>query len=189
MPKAALYDSGTSLAYWLMAPPRVRSRQTKAQDMTPPNVIPVDEFTTPSPVTVTPSTPLSDVVRLMRENGFFHLPVVDGDHPVGIISERDVRGVATSDRPLSLITVGEVMSTPVYSVEVGTALETVALGMARRHVGSALVTQNGSIAGIFTGTDALNALVEVLRGEPLSVEVPGSTFGEPEEDPAYGLNA
>src|SRR5262245_10489104 len=102
----------------------------------------VDEFTTPSPISVLPATPVATVAEIMRKNGVSHVPVVEGGQAVGILSDRDMR-MYVHATGLDLVTAGEVMSKPVFSVEVGTPLEAVALGMARRHVGSALVTDGG----------------------------------------------
>src|ERR671932_2820173 len=50
----------------------------------------VREWMTPEPITATEETSLEDAGRTMLEHGFRHLPVVDGDRPVGIVSIRDV---------------------------------------------------------------------------------------------------
>jgi acetoin utilization protein AcuB len=126
--------------------------------------IPVDEYTTPSPLTVASSEPLERVAALMRENGFRHVPVVDGTEVSGIISERDVKllaGIAGTEA----VTAGDIMVVKPYCTESGTPLEQVVLEMSRRKIGSVIVVDGRQIVGIFTSTDALNALVEILRGE------------------------
>lgn len=50
----------------------------------------VREWMTPDPVTVAPATPVEEAGRIMLEKGFRHLPVVDGERPVGIVSIRDL---------------------------------------------------------------------------------------------------
>lgn len=44
---------------------------------------------TPSPQTVAPSDLAIEALRMMQASGFRHLPVVDGDAVVGIVSRRD----------------------------------------------------------------------------------------------------
>jgi CBS domain-containing protein len=44
---------------------------------------------TPQPMTLHPDEPFSRALRLMHENGFRHLPVVEHDRPLGIVSARD----------------------------------------------------------------------------------------------------
>jgi len=56
-----------------------------------------------------------------------------------------------------------------YVVESGTPLDQVALEMSNRKIGSAIVRNFDSFNyGIFTSTDALNALIEVVRGQIMS---------------------
>jgi CBS domain-containing protein len=50
----------------------------------------VREWMTRDPITVEESTPAREAAKLMLEKGFRHLPVIDGDQTVGIVSIRDV---------------------------------------------------------------------------------------------------
>ena len=53
--------------------------------------VPVEEYTSQAPVTITEDTSYPDIVELMQKNRFRHLPVVVGDKAVGIISERNLK--------------------------------------------------------------------------------------------------
>ncbi len=48
------------------------------------------EWMTPDPVTASESTSAADAARTMLENGFRHLPVVEGERAIGVVSLRDV---------------------------------------------------------------------------------------------------
>ena len=50
----------------------------------------VGDIMTTNPVVVAPSTDLESCLLLMREHGFRHLPICDGDRLVGIVSLRDL---------------------------------------------------------------------------------------------------
>jgi CBS domain-containing protein len=50
----------------------------------------VREWMTSDPITASADTDVEDAGRTMLENGFRHLPVVDGEQAVGIVSIRDV---------------------------------------------------------------------------------------------------
>jgi len=55
-----------------------------------PASVKVEAVMTRNPITVTTDTHIRDCIRLVREKGFRHLPVVDGKGTaVGIISTRD----------------------------------------------------------------------------------------------------
>jgi acetoin utilization protein AcuB len=129
----------------------------------------VEQYTTPCPVSVKESDSLATVETLMEEYGIRHIPVVRDDFPIGIISERDLYRRARSEGYQSN-TAFEVMTPVPFTVNENAPLSKVALEMSAQKVGSAIVVNaEGKLAGIFTSIDALNALVEVLRGdtEPL----------------------
>jgi CBS domain-containing protein len=50
----------------------------------------VREWMTADPITASPSTSPEEAARIMIEQGFRHLPVLEDDQAVGIISIRDV---------------------------------------------------------------------------------------------------
>jgi CBS domain-containing protein len=117
------------------------------------------------PVTVTANTELGEILRIMTEGGFRHLPVVDGQKPVGIISERDIK-VLTRHVPNPKLTAFELMTPGPHTISGDLTIDKAALDLSRYKIGSALVVDGkGELQGIFTTTDALNALIEIVRGE------------------------
>jgi len=50
----------------------------------------VREWMTADPITATPDTPIEEAGRTMLEHGFRHLPVVEGERAIGIVSIRDL---------------------------------------------------------------------------------------------------
>ncbi|HOL38593.1 MAG TPA: CBS domain-containing protein, partial [Rubrivivax sp.] len=63
----------------------------------------------------------------------------------------------------------DLLRTDPVSVRADTPLDDVAYVMSDRKIGSVIVTEaDGSFLGIFTVTDALNALIEVSRARPSS---------------------
>ncbi len=127
--------------------------------------IPVDEFSTPTPFTVKSNTSMEEVSRIMTDNGIRHVPVVSGNEAVGIISDRDLKVLGKFPAWSSFVA-EDVMSPNPYMVSPETNLDEVAYYMSANKIGSALVQDEiGNIVGIFTATDALHALIEVMRGE------------------------
>ncbi|HPO17969.1 MAG TPA: CBS domain-containing protein [Rubrivivax sp.] len=125
----------------------------------------VEEYTTPNPVTAELDMPIGDVQQLMREHGVRHLPVVRDGRVLGVISDRDVRvvlGLSTEHR--HQVRAGDIMAPQPLTVNAAAPLDEVAYAMSERKVGSAIVNdENGEFLGIFTATDALNALIELTR--------------------------
>jgi CBS domain-containing protein len=50
----------------------------------------VREWMTEDPVTASESTPVDDAMRTMLEQGFRHLPVVEGGRTIGVVSLREL---------------------------------------------------------------------------------------------------
>ena len=51
----------------------------------------VADIKTPNPATVRQDIPLGEVVGLMQQGDCRHMPVMRGQMPVGIITDRDIR--------------------------------------------------------------------------------------------------
>lgn len=134
--------------------------------MNPINM-PVEEYTTPNPVTAPESARIEDLVATMKEFGVRHIPIVSRDRVVGIVSDRDLKLVMG----LNLngghsILASEIMVKDPVTVAAGAPLDEVAFEMSRSKIGSVIVNdEQDKLLGIFTVTDALNALVEIVRGQ------------------------
>lgn len=126
--------------------------------------MPVEEFTTPDPVTAVEDASVEQLNRLMAEYGVRHLPILRGQQVVGIISERDLKVVAGLDfEEKSLVRAGDIMVREPVTMSADTPLDEVAFEMSSRKIGSVIVNESDRFLGIFTVTDALNALIEILR--------------------------
>ncbi|MDT3679695.1 MAG: CBS domain-containing protein [Burkholderiaceae bacterium] len=126
---------------------------------------PVEEFTTPNPVTATANTSIDELRAMMTTYGVRHLPIVRDGDVVGLVSDRDLRVAQGLSAAHQLqVLAADIMSTDPVSVKAETPLDEVALTMSDRKIGSVLVHEaDGTFLGIFTLTDALNALIEVVR--------------------------
>ncbi|WP_224448175.1 CBS domain-containing protein [Haloprofundus salilacus] len=56
----------------------------------PKDETPVSVYMSANPITMTAQTPIRDVADSMIEHGFHHLPVVDDDDLIGIITTTDL---------------------------------------------------------------------------------------------------
>lgn len=125
-----------------------------------PSLKPVSRYMSASPVVIQQTAPLTEAIALMQEHNVRHLPVLDGQTPVGILSERDV-AMAGSLVPdaWEMIPVAEAMTPQPYTVSAETQVVRVARAMAEHRYGAVLITSEaGALLGVFTTTDAMGVL-------------------------------
>lgn len=114
--------------------------------------------------TIPMETSLPEARRLMTESRVRHLPVMDEGKLVGLLSERDLgrlEGFSWVD--LALVSVPDAMVDVPYVVSPETPFIEVLRTMLAHRYGSALVSDQGRLVGIFTTTDALAWLIETLE--------------------------
>jgi acetoin utilization protein AcuB len=102
----------------------------------------------------------------MVEHGVRHLPVKDGGRLVGVLTDRDLKRALDPELglpPKEELFVRDVLVTEAYVVESTAPLDEVLEHLVEQHIGSALVTKNGRLVGIFTATDACRILCRHLR--------------------------
>ena len=127
--------------------------------------IPVEEFTTPNPITAPESATVDELTELMRANEIRHVPIVRDSQVVGIVSERDLRVASTLSRfEKTQVLAADLMVPHPVTVSSATPLDEVAAEMVHSKIGSVIVNdEDNQMLGIFTITDALNALFELVR--------------------------
>lgn len=115
------------------------------------------------PYYTTATMGLEEALEYMHDCDIRHLPVVDDEGIVGLISERDLlsfRGLNKAD----LLTVGDLMAPRPYAVSADANLAEVVETMAKEKYGSVLIVDGGrQLIGIFTATDALYLLAQMLK--------------------------
>jgi acetoin utilization protein AcuB len=124
----------------------------------------VMKFMTVMPETIGAEQTLDAAHRVMKENSIRHLPVLAGGQITGVISDRDVK-MALSIRGVEAekTRVEEIANPEVFLVKPESKLDEVVKTMAEKRIGSVLVVDNHRLVGIFTTTDALSALNDLLH--------------------------
>ena len=118
-------------------------------------MITAEDVMTKDPRTISRHDRVGRAAELLQTMDVRHLPVVDAERrPVGIVSERDVRGRSSS-------LVRQVMRGPVATAALGTALDAIARAMLEDRIGAVpIVDRRGQVAGIVAYEDVLDALPE-----------------------------
>jgi acetoin utilization protein AcuB len=135
------------------------------------------EIMTPDPATVTPKATIAEAWDLMRELDVRHLPVVDGEALVGMLSDRDLGSLdvtrllteqgADALRRWLARPVVQLMSTDVVAAEPETEVSELVTLLLEHKVGAIPVVtpDTRQIIGIVSYIDVLRALREMLEPE------------------------
>jgi len=124
--------------------------------------------------TVQKGAPIEIAQTLMSANNIRHLPVLDGNRLVGMLSERDIRamliprqikGTDTVQNGFYLprdVTVEEAMTQDPLWVEPGSDIEEAARILVKNKIGGLPVVEDGTVVGIITETDILWVFCEIM---------------------------
>ncbi|MDR7480921.1 MAG: CBS domain-containing protein [Armatimonadota bacterium] len=135
----------------------------------------VRDCMTPDPTTVAPQTSLGDALRVMRRQRIRHLPVMERDRLVGIVTWTDLMraspspasGLAAWEIPelLAQAPVRDVMTEHPVTVAPDLPVEDAARLLRERKIGSLPVVDGDRLVGIVTESDLFDALVRLLGGD------------------------
>ena len=147
----------------------------------------VRERMSTKPVTITANVPITEALRIMRQNQVRRLPVLDENGElIGIVSEKDLLYASPSPATslsiyemhymLSRLQVTELMTANPITISPDTLLEEAALIMADNKIGGLPVMKDGNLVGIITETDIFKVFLELLgareKGLRLTVRIP-----------------
>ncbi len=126
---------------------------------------PIADVMTRDPLTVDADLPLADARDRMSNDRIRHLPVVREGRVVGILSARDImlfedfKALSSEQATVeSAMTANPVFFGP--SEPVGRVLEQ----MLKRDIGAVVVKDGDALVGVFTDSDAVRLLRDVLAG-------------------------
>ena len=128
----------------------------------------VGSVMTPFPYSVDTDAEVAEVERLMDEHHIHHIPVQQEGRVVGVVLERDLhhlidRFLPNTDK--ARFRARDIMVDEVYLVSFDRPLNEVALEMAKRRTGAAIILHYEKLAGILSVTDICRILAEILDSE------------------------
>lgn len=108
---------------------------------------------------------VAKIEQMMDQHNIRHLPVQEKGVLVGIVSERDlhhlIKRTASAEEKAKL-RARDIMIDEPYTVAFRTPLSEVVAEMAKRHIGSVVVTRGGKLAGIISAMDICRIFGEFL---------------------------
>jgi len=112
---------------------------------------------------VRPDTSVKEVVATMNKFDIGSIVVVQGDRPVGIITERDIlRRLVEPCLAPETLTARQVMTSPVLTIIETASIEEAAKLMVRKRVKRLPVMNNQKLVGIVTFTDIVTKVPTML---------------------------
>jgi len=132
-------------------------------------------------IAISPDMPIVEALNLMKREHIRRAPVVKDGHLVGIVSDKDLLNASPSpvtslsvwemNYLLSKITVKEVMTKKVISVQEHTPIEEAARIMVDNKIGGLPVLRDQEIVGIITETDLFKIFLELMGAREFGVRV------------------
>jgi acetoin utilization protein AcuB len=132
-------------------------------------------------ISVSPDNPINEVLAMFRNEHIRRAPVMKDGKLVGIVSERDLLNASPSSATtlsvwelnylISKVTIKNVMSKKVITVDVDTPIEEAAKIMADKKIGGLPVVSAGKVVGMITETDLFKILLELMGARQKAMRV------------------
>lgn len=133
----------------------------------------VSDIMTPTPLTLEPSASLADARELMYEKRIRHIPIVQDQSLLGLISQRDVLAAEHSsllniepekrlDNEKS-VRVSEFMKINLVTIDPHASIRQAALYIQKHKLGCLPVVENDVLVGIITDSDFVNVAINLLE--------------------------
>jgi acetoin utilization protein AcuB len=133
--------------------------------------VPVSDIMTKNVVSVAEQAPLKEVLSLMNQNKFRHMPVMQGQQLSGIVSRTDLNRLTFSslftdqesadEAVLDMLNLSQVMTNKPRTVKPEDSIREVAEILAKEEFHALpVVDDQGKLAGIVTTTDVIQYLLE-----------------------------
>ncbi|MEX0288027.1 MAG: CBS domain-containing protein [Flavobacteriaceae bacterium] len=133
--------------------------------------VPVSEIMSTDLIVLNLNDGLDKAERLFKEHSIRHIPVIDGDKIVGMLSLTDLLRISFADGAYedeenvetivyNMFTIAQVMAKNVNSVSPKTTIKEVAQILAAREYHALPVVEEEKLLGIVTTTDLINYLLE-----------------------------
>ena len=116
-------------------------------------------------VTANPSTPLAEVILGLQRAGIRHVPVVEGDRLVGIISDRDLKRVLPLTAGGGPRPAADIMTREPATAAPMLTIEDAARIMTSRKISALPVVFEDRLVGIVSETDVLRILVAAMGAD------------------------
>lgn len=134
---------------------------------------PITEIMTKNVITLSLTDDLITAEKLFKKNNIRHIPVVNSEKVVGMLSYTDLLRISFADAiyeeekevdavVYNMFTIEQVMAKKLISVSSTTTIKEVAKILAKKEFHALPVVNNDKLVGIITTTDLINFLLKQL---------------------------
>lgn len=131
-------------------------------------ILTIGDVMTTSPLNIDSKEKLLTAQDLMTDRNIRHLPVMEDNKLISVISDRDITLAVAANKNLQAaeeLTIEDVCALNLYQVDREEHLSDVVAYMADNAIGSVVITCDNKLDGIFTATDACKYFSLCLKGE------------------------
>ncbi|MBN2116102.1 MAG: CBS domain-containing protein [Anaerolineales bacterium] len=142
-------------------------------------------------ISVSPDEPINEVLAMFREEHIRRAPVMKDNKLVGIVAERDLLNASPSSVTtlsvwemnylISKVTVKNVMTKKVITVDRDTPIEEAARIMADKKIGGLPVMSADKVVGMITETDLFKIFLELMGARQKAIRVTVTIPAQPGE--------
>src|SRR5512137_830517 len=128
----------------------------------------VQDIMTSPVIAISPDISLQDAYRIIEERGIRHLPVMEIEKLVGVITDRDLRLATSALAPTPFppdAKVSAIMCKFPFTADPADPVEDAARLMREKKIGCLPVTDDSRLVGIITGLDLLDALMRMTGAD------------------------
>lgn len=132
-------------------------------------------------ISVSPEMPVHDALAMFKKEHIRRAPVIKDGKLLGIVSDSDLLNASPSPATtlsiwemnylLTKVTVRQVMTKKVKTIDVGVPIEEAARLMADGKIGGMPVTKDGKIVGMITETDLFKVFMELMGAREKGIRV------------------
>ncbi|HET7143187.1 MAG TPA: CBS and ACT domain-containing protein [Anaerolineales bacterium] len=132
-------------------------------------------------ISVSPETPIHDALVMFKKEHIRRAPVIKDGKLVGIVTESDLHNASPSSVTslsvweinylISKVTVKQVMTKKVKTIDENTPIEEAARIMADSKIGGIPVTRSGKVVGIITETDLFKIFLELMGARTRGIRI------------------
>jgi acetoin utilization protein AcuB len=140
-------------------------------------------------ISVSPDAPINDVLAMFRKEKVSRAPVIKNGKLVGIVTENDLIHASPSTLTtlsvwemhylISKITIKDVMTKKVVTVDRNTPIEEAARIMADNQIGGMPVMDGQKVVGLITETDLFKVFLELMGARNKGIRVTASVESKP----------